>query len=316
MSTDLSQGSGEQLRLAPFSLVAMPRERSRKNDKRSRSMSLRYDDYQKVLRNEHFHRQIQSTMMAGQTALLMDMSGTLNHLNAEMDAIRRLNLEGLAVQQEMLQREQLQGQLEEFIYKTEKMVESFSDAGCELPPSARYFSLRGVKETVEQVGLGTALIRGRDNKAAFESAMEQVHALLGQLKTHPEVTEALDWVKAEQKRLTEQKAQEQEEQRRIAAENAEHQARLATERDAILCPLLQELSRLKAQRKSLDFFDWYKQAFGTLPVLAQIPMWWPGMGIFWIPAWYFMTKAKAEQAMNSAIDAEIATVEQKLQGIR
>ena len=210
-------------------------------------MSTRFDDYQKVLRNERFHRELQTTMMAAQTALAMNMSGSLNNLQSEMAAIRQLNLEGLAIQQEMLQREQLQGHLEEFIYNIDKMTKDFSDTGCQVPQSAKYFSLRGVLETVQQVGIGTALIRGRENKAAFEAAMETAQKLVAQLQGQPDVVEALDWVKTEQKRIAEAKREQEEQQRRHA-----------TQQQAKREELLQEITRLKSTCKSLGFSDWYK----------------------------------------------------------
>ena len=125
------------------------------------------------------------------------MAGSLNNIQAEMDAVRRQNLEGLAIQQEMLRREQLQGQLEEFVYNTEKTVAAYSDSKCDDPVTTRYFVLKGIIDTVQQNGISTTIIRGRENKAAFEQALGDVNRLVAVLETEPEVKEALDWLKAE-----------------------------------------------------------------------------------------------------------------------
>ena len=103
-------------------------------------MTTQFDIYQKMLN----HQRLQTGLMVGQTALMGHMAGSLNQLQGEMGAIRQMNLEGLAIQQEMLQRDQLQSQLEEFIYNAQKIVAEFSDTTCGDAPSIRYFSLKGI----------------------------------------------------------------------------------------------------------------------------------------------------------------------------
>jgi hypothetical protein len=282
-------------------------------------MSTRFDDYQRVLKNERFHRELQTAMMAGQSALMMNMSGALNSLQSEMVTVRQMHADGLAIQQEVLQREQFQGQVEEFIYNTEKMIEDFSAQNCEVLPSIRYFSLVGIAETVKQVGIGTAVIRGRDNKAAFESAMESVKGLLGQLKTHPEVIEAVQWAKAEQGRIADQNRQKE-------AKQAE---------------LQHKFNELNAQKQSITFSKWHELTFSdylnkkppydNLPILknldgslhrfvATILLWGPlPFGIYgcvWVPIYYALTKQRFERDINASIDAQIATVQQQYQAIQ
>ena len=294
-------------------------------------MSTKFDDYQKVLANERFHRQMQTGMMAVQTSLALDMSGSLRGIQAQMAQVRQMHEEGLAAQQEMLRMEQFQSTIEEFIYKTEKMIEAYSGGESDVAPSTRYFSLRGVKDTVQQFGLGTPLIRGRENKAAFETAMESVDALLGQLKTNPEVVEALQWAKAEQQRIAEEKQKKEEEDRQAAAEKETRRAQF-----------LQEIERLKATRKKFAFSTWYSQKFGAYlkreppydklpvlssmseknyPLIAAIILWGPlpfGLcyGCVWIPLFYVHAKKHAEDEMNAAVNGEITKLEQQLASLQ
>jgi ElaB/YqjD/DUF883 family membrane-anchored ribosome-binding protein len=279
-------------------------------------MSTQFDVYQKMLNHERF----QTGLMVGQTALMGSMAGSLTHLQGEMANIRQMNLEGLAIQQEMLQRQQLQAQLEEFIYNAQKLVTEFSDGTCDQPASARYFSLKGITETVQQLGIGTALIQGRENKAAFEAAMKDVQSLTASLENEPDVVEAISWSKSEQKRT--------------AAENQLKEAKRAKIR--------QKATELQASRKRITFTDWYQHKFhkylnkeapfDNLPILknldgelykfvATIALWGPlpiGVvyGCIWIPLWYALTKTKFEQELNTAIEGEIAILEKQFEAVQ
>lgn len=275
-------------------------------------MSTRFDDYQRVLKNERFHRQVETVMMAAQTALMANMAGSLNHLQAEMISIRQLQLEGLAIQQEMLNRDLLQGQLEEFIYNTEKMVQSFSEAESGVQPSAQYFVLLGIRETVKQLGIGTALIRGRENKAAFESAMEQVAGLLGQLKVHPEVIEALAWVKSEQQRVAEKRRKQAAKEQKLLAQQLAVQS---VRRDEIEAAIRE----LRTKRTSIVFSEWFEKTFENFlksmprPVAMMLlfaPLPFGAYGFIWIPLWFSVSKKSAE-SQNAPIDKQIAELEQE-----
>jgi len=158
---------------------------------------------------------IQTGVMAGQLAVQSAIHG-------QMEQVKRQTADTLAIQQELLNREQLQQNLEEFIFQTEKLVTEFSSKS-EAPASTRYFLLQSVLAQVEEDGIDTAMIRGRDNKAAFERAMASVNRLVAELLKDPEVQQATKWAEKE------------------AAKQAEKRQKIET-----------ELSRLYEQRASIE----------------------------------------------------------------
>ncbi len=294
-------------------------------------MSTEFDAYQdKMIAHQRFQTGAavaQTGLLYAQTNLMAAMAGSLNNIQAEMAAIRQLSLNGLAIQQEMLKREQLQNWLEEFIFNTQKMVIAFAEKTCDVTPSAKYFTLRGVLETVQSVGIGTALIRGRDNKAAFETAITGVNDLLTQLEKDSEVKEAIAWSEAENKRTTEENRRKQAEAQRAVEEKTAKQRHL-----------IEQIAALRATRKPVSFTEWYSQKFGaflkhqppfSLPLLAKIPdtlyylvativLWGPPpylglcFGALWIPIWYFISKPKIENSLNESVDRQIAALEREL----
>lgn len=279
-------------------------------------MATQFDAYQQILRQQR----LQTGLMVGQIALAGHMSTSLNQISGEMAAIRQLNLQGLAIQQEMLQRDQLQSQMEEFIYNSQKMVTAFSEIDCEQPPSVRYFSLKGITDTVRQLGIGTALIRGRDNKAAFEAAMQDVDRLITLLKGDPEVIEAIAWAKAEQKRIDDEQQRRRQERQRLLARN-----------DLRRTELHQRISDLKASRRKVMFTDWYnnkfdaylhrKSPYDKLPLISELSkdmyaavapalLWlcgWPFIGL-----WYLLEKPFTENKINAEINNSIAELEREV----
>lgn len=142
-----------------------------------------------------------------QTGLLHQMSGSLYSIHAEMMEVRQLYEEAVAIQQELLSRDQMQAYLEEFIYQAEKLIKECLQK-TDIPLSARYFVLVGVLDRVEDEGLGTAIIRGRDNKAAFEQALFQAKRLSDKLAEHQEVKAAIAWGREEARRIRERQQQE------------------------------------------------------------------------------------------------------------
>lgn len=146
-----------------------------------------------------------------QTALLGSMAGTLSSISSEMDQIRGLHQEALAVQQELLRREAMQQHLEEMIFQADKLVAQCADPRTDMPPSSRFFLLQGFLKTVEQQGIGTPIIKGRDNKAAFERVVQQAADQVQRLSKDPEVQQAVAWAKKlEDQRRRKRKQIEQE----------------------------------------------------------------------------------------------------------
>lgn len=276
-----------------------------------------FDNYQKILN----HQRIQTGVTIAQAALTSHMAGTLHQLQGEMGALHEMNLQGLAIQQEMLKREQFQSQVEEFIYNIQKMVAEFSDEKCKESSVAKYFNLKGILDTVEELGIGTPLIKGRGNKAAFESAFIAVNRLVDALASVPEVEKAVEEFENEQRHL------------------AIRQQREIEQRET----LLRKINGLRATRKKapleervkcgFDLFinnkppfngDFYERWFGKevakwVNIFACCIMPVPGMG--WILAWILVPDilkagaVAAESNLNSAVDAEIMTLERQLAAI-
>lgn len=139
--------------------------------------------------------------------------------------MKRQNADALAMQQELLNREQLQQNLEEFIFQTEKLVAEFS-AKSDVPASTRYFLLQSVVVQVEEDGIDTAMIRGRDNKAAFERAMASVNRLVAELLKHPEVQQAIQWAEKEAAKRAEKRRKIESELSRLYEQRASIEAQL------------------------------------------------------------------------------------------
>jgi hypothetical protein len=167
---------------------------------------------QQMMQAEQHRAALQSVQLqALQTGLLAQMSNSLGAIHAEVAQARQMQAEALAIQQELLGRERLQARLEELIYQTEKLVVECRRPDSDLPPSSRYYLLGGVLQQVEQDGIGTAVIRGRDNKAAFEKVIGEAGVLHKRLEADSDVQDALRWAK---------KA-DQERQRRLGSLRAE-----------------------------------------------------------------------------------------------
>jgi hypothetical protein len=260
--------------------------------------------------------------------LLGDISDSLVSIHAEIAQARRISVEALAIQQELLSREVIQGKLEEFIYQLEKMVNEFQKREADVVPSTQYFLLLGVLKTIQSEGISTAIIRGRDNKAAFETAVSRASTLHKQLQAHPEVQQAITWAKEEQKRLDDRRAAEEEagrkkadEEERIRRQQAEAATKAKEEHQAQITSLHQRIEKLKVSKKKLEFNDWYKKQFAFLdkyepPVLYALhgAIWCFG-GWICIPAKYWFDAKAADQQMNPEINGEIKSLEQQLQGL-
>jgi hypothetical protein len=281
-------------------------------------MATQFDNYQTMLKEQ----KLQTDLMFDQSNIMLHIGESLNGLQDEMIAIRELNLQGLAIQQEMLNRERLQSYMEEFIFNTQKMVSVFNDTNCEHSQSGKYFSLKGILETVQQLRLGTALVRGRENKETFETTMNDVRKLTVLLEKDSEVQEAINWTKIEQKRIDDEQRKQKAEQDRIAAE-----------KESRLKLLLKDIEELETKKQSFKFVDWYKETFDNYlnqkppfdkikvfsslhPMLVQIILWAPlpfGLyGCVWIPFMFSRAKKKYVLKMNPSIDLEISKIRQEI----
>ncbi len=134
------------------------------------------------------------------------------------------NAESLAIQQELLRREQLQSDIEEFIFQTEKLVLECSDSTSDVPESTKYFLCESILERVNTEGLNTALIRGKGNKLAFEEVMRSVQTLRDKLVASDEVQQALAWAKKlesdRQSALADRNARREEIRKQMAPTNS------------------------------------------------------------------------------------------------
>ena len=163
-------------------------------------------------------RIVQTGVMAGQLAVQSAIHG-------QMEQVKRQTADTLAIQQELLNREQLQQNLEEFIFQTEKLVAEFSSKS-DVPASTRYFLLQSVVVQVEEDGIDTAMIRGRDNKAAFERAMASVNRLVAELLKDPEVQQAIQWAEKEAAKQAEKRQKIESELSRLYEQRASIESQL------------------------------------------------------------------------------------------
>lgn len=152
---------------------------------------------EQVLKQQRF----QSTMSGLQTSMSVLQTAAAAHMSRQLSEMRRQNADALALQQQMMEQEQLQAEIEEFIYSAQNTLSSYDAPDCSLSLGERYFGVRSLLKSVKEWGLATPLIRGRDNKAAFEAMIRHAQKSFTQLQLEPDVKEAIAQEKAEQERL-------------------------------------------------------------------------------------------------------------------
>lgn len=195
---------------------------------------------------------------AWQTGLLTDMNNSMSAVHDQMAAVRQQQKEALAIQQELLNREQLQSYLEEFIFQTEKLVIECSSTDTDIPASSRYFTLMSVLGKIKEDGINTSIIKGRDNKAAFENVVSETKALTQRLLEEPEVQEALEWAEAERLRKV-------AEQKRLKAERNQAEQ----ERQQNIAKLERQVDALRMRLKTVPFVDQAKLEWNKVVVLVD-----------------------------------------------
>lgn len=252
-----------------------------------------------------------------QTGLLAQMSGSMDGIHAEMATVRQQQGEALSIQQELLNREQIQSYLEEFIYQAEKLVIECSKNSSDIPPSSRYFTLMSVLGKIKEDGIGTSIIKGRDNKAAFEKVVNETKVLTQQLLEEPEVQEALEWAEAERlRKLAEQKRLKAE---RIQAEQERQTA--INKMKKLLVPLQ---ARLQKVPMTLVLKDWAEQTKAKLPEKFKTPLFivicvlcvliWPvGLGI---TLFALGTAGNRENELNKEVNDEIASIHTQIADLK
>jgi hypothetical protein len=247
-----------------------------------------------------------------QSGLLMDMSHSMHAVHDQMAAVRQQQGEALAIQQEMLQKEQLQSHLEEFLYQADKLIVECSDMTTDIPPSSRYFVLMEVLNKIKNDGIATSIIKGRENKASFEKVVKQTKELTQLLLKDPEVQEAIEWANAERKRL-------EDEQKETSRKN----------RDLVL-KMQQKIELLKSEMgiikivTPMDVFHEYRAKANSF-LDSNIPIPWLKTIVLivgWIFAVYpgflviipciLIATSKRNSDNKKDLIAEIATLDQKI----
>jgi hypothetical protein len=282
-----------------------------------------------------FYRELVKTRQGVEwnNLLLGGISDSLFSIHAEIAQVRQMNAEALAIQQELLNREIIQSKLEEFIFQMEKMVNEFNQPGDSPVPSTRYFLLTGVLKTIREQGISTAIVRGRDNKAAFDKCANEAMSLLKRLHDEPEVKAALAWAKEEQKRLEDQRQKQEEERKKQAEEKVKRQREEEEERErrkrereaeeeenkrereARIAPLRKKIAMLEASKQKLGFSSWYKEVFKDKNLVIQILLWGFAGGWCWIPIWYWFAASDYDQKMNPQANEEIKGLQQQIRSI-
>tara|TARA_R110002167_G_scaffold207033_3_gene411227 strand:- start:9015 stop:9941 length:927 start_codon:yes stop_codon:yes gene_type:complete len=243
-----------------------------------------------------------------QTGVLTNLNGVMGSIHSEMAEVRQLHAEGLAAQQELLQREALQDRIEEFLYQAEKLVEKCSSRDTDIPYSSRYFLLQGIVHSVHNEGISTAIIKGRENKKAFDDVVAKINKMLSKLSEIAEVKEAIEWAEAENRRAI-------AERNRANRERGRQQLLLQKYNSKVF-----ELQQEKLP--ALNFGIWYSNRlrnFREIPVLGLLFVFpptslmlqviaWAMYGFFWIPIAYALSAAYDKNKIekhNKAIDEKI-----------
>ena len=262
------------------------------------------------------HRELVRTRNASEASneLLGGISESLSSIHVEMETVRKANQKSLAIQQEMLDRDIIQGRLEEFIYKADQMVTDFERPETDAIPSSRYFLLTGLLEAVQTEGISTAVVRGRDNKAALDQMLKRASLLVRSLADDEEVKEALAWAAEENKKrlALEEQARKQQALLEDAARRKELEA-AREQRAGERRELKAKLAELNATGlKAKGFIEWYKGTF-----IADLP-WYGQAAIAWVPpfcalilAWFFMSSAmqKVQVQERVRLEARLAALE-------
>lgn len=290
-------------------------------------MATQYDYYRELVRTRQ-GVEWNNTLVGG-------IALSLNTIEGEIAAVRRTTEAALALQQELLNREIMQARLEELIYQTERMVEQFEIEDGSVDSSTRYYLLTGLLETIAGQGISTAIIRGRDNKRAFDLIVERASSLRRRLSGEPEVKKALLWAEEEQRRVAERKRQEDEEierqrrQRTTGLQGKEDEIRSRIERlnadfeacEAEKLDLKHQIDKYRAGRTPANFAEWYGYKFRFEPgerdaikVFLHFMMW-ACYGFIWIPVYWFISKGNlgpADPDINAMLTAQVRDVRRRM----
>jgi hypothetical protein len=240
---------------------------------------------------------IENTAQVGREQLseLREINGTLDGVLSEMAAIRRTQAEGLALQQAMLAREVFQDRMEEFVFQFDKLIGQCERTDSDFPPTTQFYLLDGMLKQIDAAGITTAVVKGRDNKAAFDACVARGKTLFKQLVKHPEVQQAIAWAEGEQKKRLagDQKRASAEQQRRDDIKELQRQ-----------------IERLKDSRVRFTYMEWLNYKFESLPPPVRVVV-----GVLWVALLYplFMFVGPAdERAANTATDEEIERLQRRL----
>jgi hypothetical protein len=157
-----------------------------------------------------------------------DTNSSLIDLSDEIGQLRRSSESSEAMFKELLGRDSLQARMEEFIYQLEKMVSSYSDHDD--AAIVQYWAFTGTVGVIEQDDISTVVIRGRDNKAAFERAHEAAKRIHEGLTGHHRVREMFARLAEARRRQEEEERRREEEQRRAEQERRKEEQRKEEER--------------------------------------------------------------------------------------
>jgi hypothetical protein len=249
-------------------------------------------------------------LQAIQTGLLAQMSSTMGSIHAEVAQARQQQAEALAIQQELLARERLQTHLEEFIYQTEKLIAECSKADTDMPTSTRFFLLSGVLGQIENDGIATPIIKGRDNKAAFERVLKEATGLVQRFRKDPEVQQAIAWAKKLEDRR--QRKREQVEQKvaplRAQLESLQEQRRTPVSMRQAATNWIERLKLfVPAQHRTLALVVVLVAATCLFPfVIITAPFQVLGL---------WLDRSRQTQERNATLDKEIAQVEEKIRAL-
>lgn len=261
-----------------------------------------------ILREMARKRASDETWNMVHTGMMAAQLASMNNIHSQMEQVKRQNEDALAIQQELLNREQLQQYLEEFIFQTEKLVQRFS-AKSDVPASTRYFLLQSVLAQVEQDGIDTATIRGRDNKAAFEQTMTRVHRLVAMLLKDAEVQDAIRWAeKQEAARLAKQQKIDDE-------LNRLYEQRMAIEADKNPASYANAFNFMASRLKeNMPAWGWIALIpASALAIVLVVPLFlFGGVAVFAI----HLKRQELNEEANSPLDYQLSVIDKRIAAVQ
>ena len=157
---------------------------------------------------------------------LIKVGGVLGEVNSELSDLRKNVADQLALQKLALLRDSLQDHIEELIYQGGRMVRRIRDNEDDTSAINNAQALRCFAKCIENANVRTDIIRGLENKRAFDDVLEAIDELLHELMQMPDVRQVFE--DEEKKDREHRRRVEAQRQKRLEVERRENPPGLVT----------------------------------------------------------------------------------------